>query len=269
LKKIGVLRYIATGLRDFNKQPVPPSPRLNWEFYVVCSGHCAPYFPNGDSPDPETGVLWILPAHLTYGWKGSDNICERIVFHFGHVPHEVAALTVERNFLKTELSKTYIQRIREIAEELFPHFKETNRVSHLVFEKALIELSIIALNSETTKKEIPLHMATTERVERALSWYSINMSRNPTVQEVASANHLSSMHLRRLFQSDRNTTPHKAFRELQIKRAMGLLATTRHTLDEISSQCGFHNSTNFFRVFKRETNSTPHKWRRTMMVGER
>lgn len=261
-----MLRYIACGPRNFKSSPVPPCQRLNWEFYAITDGYCGPYFTSGTAPALRTGVLWLLPAQSTYGWRGDGKKCQRIALHFSTVPEEVREAMGERRFLVAPIGPPEKARLAELARELDDHWKSPHQYSHLVCEKALLELSLLILKHQPLRKEIPLENIVAERVERAISWFTVNMTRNPSVDEVAAAMHVSGTHLRRLFKQALNQSPHAAFRKVQIKRATELLATTSLTLEEVQRQSGFQSVTDFSRVFRKEMKSTPDTWRKDILT---
>lgn len=263
-----MLRYLAHGLRDFVNDPVPPCPRLNWEFYAVTQGKCAPVIP-GHKPLPlRSNVLWLCAPNLLYGWRG-EKPCYRYAFHFATVVPEVKEVLRDNSLYAVDLSRDEILRIKQLANDLEPHFKSPHGLSHLHFEYASMTLSLIILKNEKPKKDIPLHLIAEERVQRVLSWYSINMARNPTVDEVAEAINMTASNLRRMTQKARKTTPHKLFRELQIKRATNLLANTPATLQEVAKQCGFNYVEDFYRVFRQEVGTSPDGWRRHVLKTDR
>ena len=264
-----MLRYFAQGPRDFRNWPVPVLPRLNWEFFAALEGYCRPILSVGKSTPLRTRTLWVFPANKHYGWEGEENPCDRAVFHFARVPTELEEAVKDRPYLSVELTTKEIESLRGSCAIIAEHYKTPNQLSHLYYEKILLELTLLVLKQSDVKGRSPLFRATEDRVERALAWYSIHMMRNPTVVEVAEAVFVSTGHLRRLFKQTQGRSPHAAFRELQIKRAVDLLATTSDTLDEIARMCGFRSTTDFARVFKNEVGSTADVWRRQLLQKEK
>lgn len=260
-----MLRYLAHGPRNFRTDPVPPLPRYNWEFYAVLSGTCAPFFSEGKSPNMKDRALWVLKPGSVHGWKGNGKPIDRVVFHFASVPPDLLQAMGSSTCLTVTLEDGDDQKIRDLLAELEPHLRRPHQFSHLVFERAVLDLTIIALKQQPLRRDIPLSQIASERVERALAWYEINMARSPTTIDVAGAVNTTPTHLRRLFKKVKETSPHAAFRKLQLKRATDLLSTTQQTLDEIAPQCGFHSTTDFARVFKQEIGATANTWRRKII----
>lgn len=264
-----MLRYLASGPRNFITYPVPPSSeRLNWEFYCISDGLGAPCFLSGKSPPLRSGALWLLPPRLNYGWQGDEKGCFRLSFHFTQVPEEVSGALGDRRYLVEDLDEGQIKALVELAAELEPHWKSPHSHSHLFYDKALLQLSIAILKNQPLKRDIPLEMLASERVERATAWFSACIARNPTIDEVAAALHMTGTHLRRLFKAVRRKSPHQVFREIQIKRACDLLSTTQLTQEEIARRSGFKSVTDFARVFRSEIGTPADKWRRTITTAK-
>lgn len=262
-----MLRYTNHGHRNFDTWPVPPCQRWNWEFYAITEGMAGPYFLSGKSPAMRSEVLWTMPAMGTFGWRGNGNPCHRVVFHFSDVPKELRDALGEKRYLAVPLTPEEQARLLALAKELEDHWKAPHQYSHLVCEKALLELTLLSLKLQPAHREIPLERLVNERVERALTWFTVNMAANPDVKEVAGAMNMSEVHLRRLFRQTLKESPHSCFRKLQIKRAAELLSTTQLTLENVALQCGFKSATDFSRVFRLQMQTTPDAWRKSILTS--
>jgi AraC family transcriptional regulator len=229
---------------------------------------CAPHFTSAPNPKLKSSSLWLLPPQLTYGWRGNSQPCERVVFHFASVPKEIREVLSDQRWLLTGLNQEERQQIRTLASELKDPFEKPHQYSHLFFERALLDLAILALKDQKQNRQVPLQLLKTERVERVISWYVVNMRRNPTVEEAAQVIYTTPTHLRRLFKAVKNMSPHSVFRDLQIKRATELLSTTPDTIEQIASSCGFNSTTDFARVFRKSVGTTADKWRRRTLEVE-
>lgn len=263
-----MLRYLAFGPTRLPKHPVPVVSRLNWEFFVIANGQAGPVLPSGAEVIYQSKAMWLLPPQRSHGWLGKGNSCRRYTFHFASIPSELVSALGDSPYFVVDLSAKQISAIEEIANELEPHFKRPNQHSHIYFERAMLNLSVFFLNSLNTPKEVPLHQIAEHRVEQAISWFSINMQRRPTIDQVAEAIHITPAYLRRTIRKAREKTPHQLFRELQLKRAIELLSNTAETLESVARQCGFGFVEDFSRVFRNEMGTTPDLWRRTVLRSD-
>ena len=255
-----MLRYLSYGPRNFTS-PVGVIERLNWEFYAILDGVCAPVFPSGPPLPMKTRRLWGFRPRVRYGWRGRGKGV-RAAFHFPSVPPELDQALGEDPYLSVDLEEHEARRVADLACSLKQHYEKPHQYSHLASDAALLELSLILLKDFSKNNQIPLHLLDAGRVDRALTWYAIHMEENPTVEAVAAATSVSAGHLRRTFKSVKGKSPHAVFREVQIKRACDLLTTTSDTLDRIGIQCGFQSVTDFIRVFQSSMGTSPNTWRR-------
>mgnify|MGYP000435015196 CR=1 FL=1 len=90
-----------------------------------------------------------------------------------------------------KLTDADIARLQAIAAELEPHFCEPNFISPVVFQGRLMDLTALALADKVTTQPPALSDLASFKVERALSWHTENLARNPSMKEVADAIHVS------------------------------------------------------------------------------
>ena len=56
---VAMLRYLGVGPRQFGVYPLKPLARINWEFFAVVKGRCAPLSPDNDHPPLSEQTLWV------------------------------------------------------------------------------------------------------------------------------------------------------------------------------------------------------------------
>jgi AraC family transcriptional regulator len=258
-----MLRYLGAGVRRFGLYPMHVHQRDNWEFFAVLRGKCGPVLSETGPATLEQSHLWIFPPETAHGWKGDGASPSRIaVFHFGNVPPLLEKTARERGVLDCALSPAQARRVTEIEVELRAPYGSVTEKSLLFFEKALIELSLIALANvpsatDETGVDHPL-----QKVQACLAWYSEHMLEQPKLEQTARAVNVSVRHLRRLFWQARRESPQAAFTRVRLERAMGLLSLSNLKLDAIAEQCGFSSSSDFCRVFKTYHHVSPDAWRK-------
>ena len=262
-----VLRYLTTGLRHFGLQPMYVHQRSNWEFFAVLQGKCGPVFPGKQTPVLHQRHLWVLPPENAHGWIGHGvQRCRVAVFHFGTVPLVLDKTARARGHLERPLATSQVQRLLELQKELRPHYEHVTEKSLLIFEKALLELSLLALEDvpfETTETKADRAI---RKVESSLTWYIEHIALQPRLEQVADAVHVSVSHLRRLFWQARKESPQKAFARLRVQRAIELLSHSDLKLEMIAARCGFSSSCDFCRVFKHHQGISPDAWRKKQLA---
>lgn len=262
-----LLRYLGNGHRHFGLKPMSPSARINWEFYAVIDGRCAPWL--GGKAEPAAAelcanTLWVFPPEQEHGWAGEHRSCRVVAFHFGAVPSVLAERVRRLGWIKHSLSRQEIERIQELASELRPHYENSTELSPLYAQKALTELSLIALEGAGARLA-SLASLPQLKVEAAMAYYYEHLGEAPPISRVARAAGVSPSHLRRLFVVIRRESPRRAFRRIAMERAMELLSETDLTLESVAERCGFAGPSEFSRSFKRMFKVPPAVWRQGIL----
>lgn len=261
-----MLRYLGSGIRRFGLYPIPIHERGMWEFFVVAHGRCGAVFSDADAPALRQQHLWVFPPDIAHGWLGDRaQRCQVAVFHFGSVPPPLEKIVRAREYLERPLTVAQARRVARLEKELRPHYEQMTEKSLLVFEKALLELSLLALDDISFERTETKNDLALRKVEASLTWYSEHMAEQPKIEHVAQAVHVSVSHLRRLFWQARQESPQKSFTKLRLDRAMQLLSHTIFKLDVIAAKCGFSSASDFSRVFKSHHGISPDAWRRSKL----
>lgn len=261
-----MLRYLGSGVRRFGDYPIPVHHRSDWEFFAVIRGRCGLALSDDQKPLFREKHFWIVPPETPHGWAGDGRRrCEVAVFHFGAVPALLEKVSKERGYLDRPLTNAQTQRISELGRQLRSDYEHVTEKSLLVFEKALLELSLLALEEIAFAQTETKSDRALRRVEASLTWYSEHMAEQPKLEHVAQAIHVSVSHLRRLFWRARQESPQKAFTKLRLQRAMELLSHSDLKLDDVAANCGFSGSSDFCRVFKDYHKISPNAWRRSKL----
>jgi AraC family transcriptional regulator len=257
-----MLQYLTFGDRRFGIHPMPPHTRLNWEFYAVIKGKCAPVLPAGPDLNLRERQLWVFPPETPHGWKGEQRAeCQIVCFHFAFVPSPLRELAQARRFQECPVNENQVARLTVMAQELRPHFEQPTSFSHIIFERALLELTFMAL---ANVKEEPLPELTQtmgHKVNVAIAWYMEHLSEAPRIEDVACKLHISPSNLRQIFMLTLHESPQSAFKRLRLHRAMELMSESNLKLEAVAEQCGYSNASDFSRAFSREFKISPRTWR--------
>ncbi len=261
-----MLRYLGRGERHFGAKPLSPSVRINWEFYAVLDGRCAPWFPGAAKPTAlHARRLWVFPPECAHGWVGERRACRVVVFHFSAVPAVLAQQVRRRGWLERPLGAAQRRRLAQLADELAPHAENPTELSPLHAQKAVAELALLALAGDTAARLPTLASGPQQKTETALEYFRAHLEERPTIAAAARAAGVSASHLRRLFATARRESPRQAFRRVAIEHAMELLSQTDLTLEAVAERCGFAGASEFSRAFKRECSVPPAVWRRGLL----
>jgi len=258
-----MLRYLGYGERQFGLQPMYVHKRNNWEFFAVLKGRCGLVLSSGDPPPLHTHHLWVFSPDTAHGWTGAgSSSCQVAVFHFSSVPHLIERAVSANGSYEIHLTPAQVSLIGHMATEMAPHYQRMTEKSHLVFERALLDLSLLILDTMPDERTESKPDFARRKVEAGITWYLEHMTQQPKLKEVADAVNVSERHLRRMFHEVRSKSPQMVFTHLRIQRAMELLARTDDKMETIASECGFASNTDFSRVFKKYRGTNPDAWRR-------
>lgn len=260
-----MLRYFASGYRNFDTHVDVRSRRLNWEFMAITEGECGPVFACAPSEALYSGpTLWCMPRQTPYHWH-SRGPCFRSVFHFAYVPDVLREHALQAGYIRKPLSPEQCETIRHIADLLMPQYFNPTEVFHLHCTRVLMDLSLLALSDAPLAVRPQMNNPDRRRVAQAESWFREQLRRRPKMDEVAASVGVSVSQLRRSFQNVHGCPPQEVFKKVRLHEAMHLLSDTDMTLEAIATSSGFASAVDFHRCFKAETSVTPDTWRKQIL----
>jgi len=101
-----------------------------------------------------------------------------------------------------------------------------------------------------------------ERIAPALQMLASNYMNQIGIGTLAKACHMSLTHFRRIFNQAIGRSPLQYLNHLRIQMASSLLASTNHTILDISLDVGYPTLSSFNRHFKSMTGTSPREWRK-------
>lgn len=256
-----MLYYLGSGERNYAEQPVRAYGRPYWEFQAVLSGRIA-MASFGEGGDFRSSRLWLsAPGHV-HGWKGlAGRPAEVAVFQFLSVPEHLARMVPPKGCLEVPLGRANIRRLRELADLVQNYWRRPGPEMLLRSEHALLELSLLVIESSGRWYSGQEKDAARRRVQKAIDWFAAHMGDNPGLDEVARASGSSISHLRRHFYEVMRSSPKKIFDQLRFQRATQLMADPETKLASVGEACGFGSPSAFSRAFKSRFGVPPENWR--------
>lgn len=94
-------------------------------------------------------------------------------------------------------------------------------------------------------------------VKNAIDYIHNNYQNAITLQDMADHTHVSREHLCRVFKEVAESSPVVYLNRYRVLQSAYLLRDTCKSISEISSQCGFNNSSYFNKLFLRFLKCTP------------
>lgn len=103
-----------------------------------------------------------------------------------------------------------------------------------------------------------------EIVKQVLEFIHINYGNSITLYDLSLQAHTSKEHLCRIFREVSDVSPIVYLNRYRIMQSVYMLKNTDKTISEISSCCGFNNSSYFNKIFMRFMKCTPTEYRHTI-----
>lgn len=262
-----MLRYVGLGKRHYGEHPMPPHPRLNWEFLTATEGKICPIEESDSKRKPVENTLWLYPPGVVHGWMGErDKSCELVVLHYSALPPAVEKLTKIYGHLQARLEKRERAKLRRIGQMLKTHYWHPTLESEIFAQRALMDLCLLILRPYKERHQPESIGGNYERVVQAEEWLRARLSDSPSVKDAARAVGLSVSHLYRLFQRIRKESPQETLTRIRIEHAMTLLGSSNAKLQKIAAECGFSSASNLCRAFRTVKGRTPSDWRRETFI---
>ncbi len=178
-----MLRYLGYGGRQFGVQPMYVHKRSNWEFFAVLKGRCSLMLSSGEASPLHTRHLWVFSPDTAHGWSGVGTAsCQVAVFHFSSVPHLIEQAVAVSGRYEISLTPEQVRLIGHMAAEMSPHYVRVTEKSHLVFERALIDLSLIMLDTLPDDRSESKPDFAVRKVEAGITWYLEHMTQQPKIK---------------------------------------------------------------------------------------
>ncbi|HEU5078968.1 MAG TPA: AraC family transcriptional regulator [Opitutaceae bacterium] len=262
-----MLRYFGDGKREYGEHPMPPHPRLNWEFLAVTRGKIAPYERLGETCDPVSDTFWLFPAGVVHGWAGvRGKSCELFIAHYSSVPQGVEQLALKYGHLETKLRPRDRALLRSAALMLKRHYWQPTLESEIRAQAALMQMCLLVLRDYDERKDRQVTGGSYSRVVGAEEWLRTHLPERPSILGAAQAVGLSVSQLYRLFERIRKESPQDTLNRIKLDRAMEMLGTSNAKLQKVALDSGFSNASNLCRAFKAAKGRTPSAWRREIFI---
>lgn len=103
-------------------------------------------------------------------------------------------------------------------------------------------------------------------IKDALNFIHKHYSENLSLDLLSEHVSLSKYHFSRIFKEETSFSPHAYILDLRLRQAKIYLTETSHSVEKVSSECGFTSVTHFIRAFKSANNCTPAQFRKQFQL---
>ena len=195
----------------------------------------------------------------------SDLVAVQII-HLCHdlglsVPEDVAILGIGNDELYCESTSVSLSSVD--SQQKHKGYLAAELLDRLMHgEPAPTEPLLVAPTGIVLRESTDLLASTHPKVREAISFMRGHGHERINVSEIAQHVGMSREGLRKAFVAHLHRAPGTVLRELRLKLAKNMLATTDLTLEAIALDSGFRDATRLCAVFRRDVGSTPAQFRR-------
>ena len=152
--------------------------------------------------------------------------------------------------------------IEYIGAEVLGELEFETSCGDLLVETLADTLAVRLLNNYSSQSANPFRVShrskglNSRRLQRTIEYINANLTKEITVEELASVASLSRFHFSRMFKATMGQSPSRFIGQLRLELAKSLLMEGRSIAD-VTHDCGFSSESNFTRSFRRATGLTP------------
>jgi LacI family transcriptional regulator len=208
---------------------------------------------------------WLarLPRPLGLMTSGDDkgfqaiNACHALGWR---IPEDVAVVGVDDNEIYSEMTSPPLSSIALQNERI--GFLAASCLVRLLEGKKIPWVTLVPPGPMMARRSSHAMVVADVHVARAVHFLEENLSRHPSVADVAKATKVSRRSLELRFKNELGRTPGQELANLRLERARRLLATTSIPLKQVAIFAGYSGSVRMCQVFRMSTGQTPTQYRR-------
>jgi AraC-like DNA-binding protein len=167
-------------------------------------------------------------------------------------------LSAQDSVLRIQPDELLESYYRSIQSYLSLSQKPNEQLLKLKFEELLLSLFSNRRNQDLTYYFISLSQNREYHMSRVMEK---NFAYNLKLEDYAQLCHMSLSTFKKSFKQYYNTTPAAWLQQKKLDLARQRVLTTDLTINQISFECGFEDTSHFIRVFKQKNNLTPFQYR--------
>ncbi len=107
-----------------------------------------------------------------------------------------------------------------------------------------------------------------KQLHQIMEYVEQNGDAPPTIQDLSKLLAISPRHLTRMFKASTGQTIHSYVSQERVRKAIGMLTTTRLTAKEISTKLGYNAPWGFSAAFQKAMGETPTEFRRRFLANQ-
>lgn len=235
------------------------------------------YYVNGNTCQVEAGDMIIFNNIDVHGWEARENMellvmvfDARLVFDGAHsLEYEYLIPFLERgtNFQnKISRQGIYTERMFQILQEMEEEYEGRTEGWKLMIKADILRLLTVLVRhyqtGEPQMESLSVRKKQMKRLENALAYIKENFDKKITLEETAAIAYMSPNYFSAYFKRVTGKNLREYLVEQRVLKAAELLKNSSLNLMEIEQECGFTNTSNFYRLFKKQMGISPGEMRK-------
>ncbi len=250
----------------------------NYEFFVIMHGN-PQLFVNNTLYMLQPGQLVILPPFVMHGIiasndpvryeRGSLYITPQSLKRAGCGFLDFAAFVNERvseGYCFT-LEDNEIPIIRELFSHIEANLQDTSPLGRINCYADIIPFLNIVAHTKNTSKTTPRTHSDFTTEYKIISYIDQHFHEDLTVEKIAAHFNISTSNLMHIFNEYTNRSVYDYVLYRRIVKAKELISVGL-PLNEVASNCGFNDYSNFLRIFKKRMGISPRAYQKQFSVEE-
>jgi len=239
-----------------------------YEIYLQIDGKRYLFYDNNCCTLSRGDVVVLRPFDLHYSQSREFEYYERYVLNFREEILSSVLSKSEFNFLIEKLQSGVIHLDEEQMQNLCGYFnriEEYSKSKGFCCEKLLntsvFQLVLKILEYKNESASVPGTQPESEIIT-ALKYINKNYTENISLDDIATATHISKFHFCRKFRKATGATVLEYLNNVRLTRVHNLLLNTDTSISEIAVQTGFSSALNLSRAFKKVYGRSPREFRK-------
>lgn len=243
-----------------------------FEITYVQSGR-GNYFVNGEEYSMDEGDIIIFNNVEPHGWNLLDEDMRLLVMIFS--PEFVAE---KLSFFDAGYLKPFVERgsnfknrigkeepvsheIRKGIREIYREWEDKKEGYRLMIKANILRILTMLIRAYQDERKsgemLKEKKNAMKRLEQAFVYINEHYCEKITLEEAAAAAFMSATYFSGYFRKVTSLSFTEYVTRLRIAHARELLKSTNRSVTDIAAECGFNNTSNFYRLYKKHTGKPP------------